>query len=102
MLLLLSFQVAVFLSQCSAEGVEVPDTLTRPSSSIATATPTTSLPSDSRRRKFLVISMFCAAAVLIQVVAIILYLLCRARKLNMENDMQNYGKNLDEGKCVKG
>lgn len=99
MLLLLSFQVLFLLSQCSAEGVEVLGIVT--SSSIATATPTSS-PSDCRRRRFLIINMFFATAVLIKVVAITLHSLCRARKLDMENEIVKNGKNLDEGKCVKG
>ncbi|KAK0212474.1 hypothetical protein DFS33DRAFT_30182 [Desarmillaria ectypa] len=99
MLLLLSFQLVFLFFQCSAEGIEVFGTIT--SSSTVTATPATSLSSGCRRR-WILISMFCAAAVLSQVIATTLHLRCQARELDMENDSIKIGKNLDEGKCAEG
>ncbi|KAK0459060.1 uncharacterized protein EV420DRAFT_1538123 [Desarmillaria tabescens] len=99
MLLLFFFQLVFLFSQCSAEGIEVFGTIT--SLSTATATSATSLSPSYRRRRFLIIGLFCVAAVLSQVTAIALHLFFRARKLDIEDAPIKTGKNLDERECAK-
>ncbi|KAK0494790.1 hypothetical protein EDD18DRAFT_1354782 [Armillaria luteobubalina] len=74
-LLLFSIQFLLLPLQCSAEDAS-------PTSSAVMASPTASSSSnsDSRRLRFTIIGLFCGAAALSLVVAILLSICCRARK----------------------
>ncbi|KAK0195793.1 hypothetical protein F5146DRAFT_305377 [Armillaria mellea] len=79
-LLLFSIQFFLLLLQCSAE-----DTSTTSSTSTISPTASSSLDSSSRHLKFILIGLFCGAAVLSLVVGILLAMCCRARKHGISN-----------------
>ncbi|KAK0454591.1 hypothetical protein EV421DRAFT_1896504 [Armillaria borealis] len=79
--LLFSIQFLHLLLKCSAE-----DTGTTSSTAIASPTASSSPDSDSRRLKFILIGLFCGAAVLSLVVAILLATCFRARKRGISNE----------------
>ncbi|KAK0241394.1 hypothetical protein EDD85DRAFT_948485 [Armillaria nabsnona] len=79
--LLFSIQFLFLLLRCSAE-----DTSTTSSTAISSPTASSSPNSDSRRLKVILIGLFCGAAVLSLVVAILLAMCCRARKRDVSNE----------------
>ncbi|KAK0486188.1 hypothetical protein IW261DRAFT_784900 [Armillaria novae-zelandiae] len=96
-LLLFSIQLLLLLLQCSAEDANS-------TSSTVIASPTASSPSDSdsRHLKFIIIGLFCGAAVLSLVVAILLSVCCRASKRGISNgeDTMMTNKILDKWEGV--